>query len=93
MGLVVDVELALQALQAWGSEMLESVRLQRPEAFKMAGVELQVPEVEIVSRLNLEKPSGLELEQKEEHEQNKTVARKKKIERAVKKAKRVKFQP
>ncbi|KAM7540496.1 hypothetical protein Aperf_G00000036996 [Anoplocephala perfoliata] len=96
MGLVVDVELALQALETWGSEMLESVRLQRPEVFKMAGVELQAPDVEVVSRLNPEKTSESESENKGENERkSETVIRKKKMTRRVvkKKKKRAKFQP
>lgn len=50
MGLVVDVHLALQAISAWGSEMIESVVIQRPEAFEMGGVEIEAPETEVVAR-------------------------------------------
>ncbi|VDN98666.1 unnamed protein product [Rodentolepis nana] len=95
MGLVVDIQLALQALSAWGSEMVDSVVIQRPDAFEMGGLEIEAPETEVVVREMPEKKDEQEKEEENEQENRAAVEgskRRNPAKRRVKKTKKAKFQ-
>lgn len=93
MGLAVDVQLALQGLSAWGSEMVESVIIQRPDAFEMGGLEMEAPETEMITR-DMPEEEKKKWEEKEQ-ENRATVKSNKKRKlgrRGGKKAKKAKIQ-